>query len=298
MTDLYLGLGVMALVMLVAMVAVQQFLEAAPKALGDLLALLTVLVMFLYIRDLWDDMRLVRWLPYSNLIVVGNWLPVGCAILAGIAWQRLPNGSVRRLGLTAGVLLIGVYAAWYPLQGKRPECRDERVSGISLQTTPATCSAAAAATLLRQHGIEANESEMAELCLTRRGTYWKGLYRGLKLKTAGTEWDVQVFKSDVEHLRQTVGDGPAILLVGIDQRTEATDVYVRDWGWVPGVSHSVVLLGFDEEGDLEIGDPAVGREVWLEDDVRLLWSGKGLRLVRRTTEVPGYLTSAELAQVR
>src|SRR5260221_7046371 len=44
-------------------------------------------------------------------------------------------------------------------------------------------------TTLFRSGISATEQEMADLCITRRGTYWQGLYRGLKLKTAGTLWE-------------------------------------------------------------------------------------------------------------
>ena len=82
-------------------------------------------------------------------------------------------------------------AATWPLLGRTPACSERWDElGTCLQTTDYTCSPACAATLLKKYGIAATEQEMAELCLTRRGTSWQGLYRGLKLKTAGTDWDV------------------------------------------------------------------------------------------------------------
>ena len=121
---------------------------------------------------------------------------------------------------------------------------------------------------------------MATLCLTRAaGTSMHGLYRGLKLKTAGTGWDVAAFRGDVEPLRRE--SGPVILSVRLDPGPGVDARYERLWGWAPGVTHTVVLFGFRADGKTDVGDPAVGREHWREEDVRVLWHGDGLRLVRR-----------------
>ena len=54
---------------------------------------------------------------------------------------------------------------------------------MCLQTSQVTCPAAAWATLLRYHGIEVTEAEMAGLCLTGPdGALMLGLYRGLRVK--------------------------------------------------------------------------------------------------------------------
>ncbi len=55
----------------------------------------------------------------------------------------------------------------------------------------------------------------------------------------------------------------------------------NEWGWTPGVGHTVVVFGFTDDGRVEVGDPAVGREHWTVDDLRVLWNGEGLRFVRR-----------------
>lgn len=162
-----------------------------------------------------------------------------------------------------------------------PETNDRWRDGVCLQTSPATCSPAAAATLLRAHGIPATEREMAGLCLTREGgTAAHGLYRGLKLKTAGTPWDVEVIDTDAAGLR-AMSPGAAILTVRLD-RTPGTDSrYEQLWGWTPGVRHTVVFYRFTGDGKVEMGDPSVGRERWSAKDLGVLWHGEGMRLVRR-----------------
>ena len=155
---------------------------------------------------------------------------------------------------------------------------------MCVQTTPATCSPAAAATLLRAHGIAATEAEMAALCLTReRGTAALGLYRGLKLKTAGTPWDVEVFHTDPAGLRALVPAGPAILTVRFDPGPGIDPRYEQLWGWLPGVQHTVVVFGFTAaaDGKVEMGDPVAGREHWSAKDLSVLWHGEGMRLVKR-----------------
>lgn len=66
--------------------------------------------------------------------------------------------------------------------------------------------------------------------------------------------------------------------------SDATNVdprYAQEWGWIPGLRHAVVLFGKKADGNLDIGDPSVGREAWTVDDLRVLWHGQGLRLVPR-----------------
>jgi hypothetical protein len=106
-----------------------------------------------------------------------------------------------------------------------------------------------------------------------------GLYRGLKLKTRGTAWDVAVLSGDLETLRRE--PRPVILSVRLDPGPGVDARYERQWGWAAGVDHTVVFFGFREDDKTDVGDPAVGREHWREEDVRVLWHGKGLRLVPR-----------------
>ena len=67
------------------------------------LALLVVGALLLYIRTLWYDLRLASWLPFSNLIVLANWLPLLAAVLAGVAWEKTRGCSWRRYGTAAAL---------------------------------------------------------------------------------------------------------------------------------------------------------------------------------------------------
>jgi hypothetical protein len=249
----------------------------------DLITLVAVAGLFGYIRFLWFDPVLARWLPYSNLIVLGNWLPLFAAVIAGLVWQRIATAPLRRCVTTLGLVGSGVLAAVFPLLGSQPQCgnRWDQLR-TCLQTTRHTCSAASAAMLLDRYGISATEQEMAELCLTRRGTSWQGLYRGLKLKTAGTPWDVEVSAGSIDEVLTGEG-GPLILTVGLAAGFPADTPFTEEFGWVPGVSHSVLLERCSLNGSVVIADPAqeMCRENWSREQLEQLWRGYAFRLVPR-----------------
>jgi hypothetical protein len=75
------------------------------------------------------------------------------------------------------------------------------------------------------------------------------------------------------------GVGPVLL--SVELRPEVRTVReLQGAGWIVGVPHSIVLMGFIGEERVAIADPALGREIWALDDLRLLWHGEGVRLVR------------------
>jgi hypothetical protein len=283
MGDLVLGYGVLAGLALALFLATVRFSRGLTPRACDLAGGAVVALLFLYIRTLWFDVRLASWLPLSNLIVVGNWLPLLAAVLAGLVWRRCGGLSLRQRLALAQLAAAGGLAAAYPLLGGVPRCGDRWDKlGTCLQTTPYTCSPAAAATLLRRHGIAASEQEMAGLCLTRHGTSWQGLYRGLKLKTAGTRWDVQVCRVDADQLLRGNAE-PMILSVGLERGASADGAFTREFGWVPGVSHSVVLERVTSTGAAVIADPAseMCREQWDRETLEALCRGYAIRLVER-----------------
>ncbi|REJ81194.1 MAG: hypothetical protein DWQ34_17545 [Planctomycetota bacterium] len=280
MNDLYLAIVGMTILGFASFFSSRRLAAGLGRRRCDLLALLTVLCICAYIRWLWNDMRLVRLLPVSNLIIVGNWFLPLIGILAGLAWERIADSRWRRWTATVLLFTCGMYATVQPVLGKSPVC-DSRWSGqYCMQTTTATCSAAAAATLLNLHHIESDEQEMADLCLTRDGTTWKGLYRGLALKTAGTAWRVEVI-DNVEDALPTAGQPPVILCARLPAEISHDPrlaQYHTEWGWIPGTSHSVVVLQPVRDGQFLVHDPSIGIEVWTQADIDLLVHGKGLRL--------------------
>lgn len=280
MGDIYLGLLILVVFSTVTFGVGRAIgRRVSPRTVNGL-SLLTVVVLLAYIACVWDKTLLVGLLPFSNLIVLGNWFPLEASFLGGLASTQFGMPAWRR-GLTVvGLQLAGIWVVLFPLLGVAPQCGNVWSEDICLQTTKQTCSAASAATLLKLHGIDATEQELAELCLTRRGTNWMGLYRGLKKKTAGTDWDVEVFTGSADKLRTL--NSPAILSVGLASEAQADRFYQAELGWRPGMRHSVVLLGFVTDL-VEIGEPTpdVGRERWTSRDLQELYLGQGMRLVRR-----------------
>ena len=282
--DLICGCAIMAALAAGLFLLSAGLTRSFPRRTLTLLSLLVVFCLAYYIQNLWYDVRLARWFPFSSLVVLGNWLPLFAAVLAGIAWRSAADSRKRQSVVTGSLLATALYALVFPALGSAPACGNRwDKTGICLQTTNLTCSPACAATLLAAHGIQASEQEMAELCLTRRGTSWQGLYRGLKLKTAGTPWDVEVVACSIAELRKLSGR-PMILSVGLERGNPADTDYTREFGWVPGVNHSVVLHKFTSTGAAVISDPSIemSREQWDGPMLQTLWRGYALRLVRRT----------------
>jgi hypothetical protein len=275
--DLLIGVLIIGLLSAMLFIVSLRLSRALGDRLNNLLAIMIVTLIVGFVVHVQGRIALARVLPFSNLIVVSNWQPLLVSALAGLIWRRLPRQFWRRSIVTVALVGACLTSVYSPILAAPPTLQDRWDGDVCLQTSQASCTPAAAATLLSAHGIQATEQELALLCFTsNQGTNMLGLYRGLKLKTAGTAWDVYMFDhATIDDLR---GAGPAILSVELrDQRLER---HVQTWGWIPGVPHSVVFLGFIDETKVMIGDPSTGREVWTLDDLRLLWHGQGARLVR------------------
>ena len=226
--------------------------------------------------------QIARLLPYSNAIVLGNWIPIGGGFLAGLALGQETIPVRRRRGLAILILALSVYSvACCPLghlvigQAEPPQ------SGALQQNWRSSCGACCAALLLECHGIEASEPEMVRLCLTSpRGSPALGLYRGLKLKTAGTAWDVEVVTCGAEQLLEQ--RGPLL----VRERLPAFHtIGVRPQSWQRRPEHAVLLLGASDSEHIRILDPAAGIDqlvCWRMDDLRERWQGEALRLVPRS----------------
>ena len=284
MNDIYLGIAIILGGAAVLIAAGIQFNTRLSKAAAIAAVLVTMLALAAYVAFLRESALLARLLPFSNLIVVGNWLPLFGGLLAGIVFNRIPGGRVRRWLYVTMLMLACSYTLLAPLIGKAPLGGDYWTRDrIAIQTSDSSCSAACAATLLNTVGIRTTESEMIELCLTRNnGTMWYGLYRGLKLKTAGTAYDVELLKAKVSDLKSGALKGPLILSVRLDLKPGIDERYQKKWGWLPGVAHSVVFFKMIDDGKAaEMGDPSVGRERWGFEAIETLWHGDAMRLVKR-----------------
>lgn len=281
MLDLYLACFLVLAAMAGVFAGAYRLGKRAPRWLAHAAAIFSVAGLWLFHRYVLDEAFATKLLPFSNVLVLGNALPLFGAFLAGLAWARIQGSRLRKAFSVVPLLAVACYAMARPLSGATPKARDRWQKGVCMQTSFQSCGAACAATLLKAHGIEANEAEMIEACVTRdRGTLNHGLFRGLKRKTAGTAWDAEMFDGTLEDLRAPNG-APAILIVELPKDGNPDPRYEQEWGWIPGVRHSVVFYGFGEDGRLEIGDPAVGREFWHAEALKVLWQGQGLRLKKR-----------------
>jgi len=243
----------------------------------------TILLLAVYFWFLHGSLTLARWLPFSGVIILGNWSAIGVGLLAGVVLGSRGVRRWRRVGLFAVLVGLGLFSLFRPLLRSAPRLGPEEWTEgrVCLQSSPASCSACAGATLLDHYGIDTSEAEMAELCLTdRSGTPALGLYRGLGRKTAESPYRVAVVQCDVESLL-SADDWPVLLLCRLPDEDHPLFSHVRNWGWTPGAGHSVVVFSRFGAGGFDVGDPMVGRQVWTLRELQALWSGRAIQLVRR-----------------
>ncbi|HEX4793540.1 MAG TPA: hypothetical protein VH370_07100 [Humisphaera sp.] len=287
MLDVYLGILILLLISGLLFVAGLWIGKHVKPRTAVLLFMLTVFFLLAYQKFAADQLWLARILPFSNLVVIGNFFPPLVALAASFSLTALPKGVVRRSLLLIPFLALSWVGLVRTVFGAPPELGDRWIRDVCMQTSDASCSAAAAATLLHAapYHIESSEEEMARLCLTHSsgsradGTTMHGLYRGLKLKTAGTPWKPVPFHQALDELQKNF-PGPVILTVELQVGDPRAANYP---GWDPGLRHSVVLFRFLPDGRALMGDPdaELGRERWSLEDLSVLWHGDGIKLVRR-----------------
>lgn len=243
---------------------------------------LAVLAMIYFLFYATGQLFWAKWVPNSASIIYTNFAPIFAALAAGWA-LRLPKTPAWRRAILAILLAMGSTAAiLWPLLSiavrPAPEGGDQWKNGVAMQTSWATCSPAAAATLFRAEGIKVSESDLIPLCLTdSSGTPTLGLYRGIKLVSDQQDRSVEVMDETLNEM-WIRNDWPLLMAVELPYGVEDRR-YADQWGWIPGMGHSVVALGLTNDGQrLIVGDPSTGLEEWSKDDLRILWHGDGIRV--------------------
>jgi hypothetical protein len=281
--DLYLAASLIALISLGAMIVGTRVGRQASHRTQFIVQLSVLLVGILYTFCAWNRPVLTQLLPHTGLIVLANWHPVIGSFFAGMYFTSSRVMLCRRMLVGTATLGLAGYSIIAPLAGHPPECIPSSASRILVsQSTPHTCSAAVAASLLRLHGIPATEGTMAELCLTREGTHWLGVYRGLKLMTRNSRWDVVVQPFSCAAARR-LGRRPAIFAVNIDTEDIGTSV---EHGFCDNAGHSVLALGPSNGAGVVVFDPAptYGIETWNKAMFDCVSSGVMLSLVARSEQ--------------
>ena len=298
MVDLYLSLGIMISLCGLAGFAGANLQKRAGRAVVFSTELLVCLATAAYLQYLWDRPLLSRLLPFSSTVILGNWLPVVGSFFLGVYLKTERITQLRRVVLATVMVGISGYSLAKPMLGQPPSCVPSRNnSTLDFQTTNQTCSAACAASLLRMHGISASEDELARMCLTRRGTHWLGVYRGLKLKTANTNWDVVVEEVNPKDL---FGSNTNFGILAMSFQAPGEDQVVDpEWGFESNVGHTVLVLQSRAINSIDVFDPSpeYGHETWSTDVVASVKQSILLRLVPRDdSQLPLVVNLATLKQ--
>ena len=279
--DLWVAaLAIVALGLAIAAV-VYRASARAPGWVRNVAVAVLVGLLLLFGFRLADSVPMARLLPVTCLPVCGD-LAIPLAFPLAALLLRFPLPLWRRILLVSLLVMLALGTVLATLLRPTPTCANSWDDNVCLQTQTATCSAAAAATLLHHYGIAADEEEMARLCLTSgRGTTLHGLFRGLLVKTEGTPYRPRIGTTTVADL-QSSGHLPAIVSVALTAKTDRQDArYAKDWGWQIGVSHAVVILAFTDDDRVLMADPSVGQEHWNVGGLRDLLVGDCVWLGKR-----------------
>ncbi|MBB3209836.1 hypothetical protein FHS27_005676 [Rhodopirellula rubra] len=282
MTDLWIAIAVMFCMSIVGGIFAGGYAYASKGQLTILYLSLAVVAMIYFLLYASGQLYWAKLISSSAAIIYSNFAAIFAALAAGWAF-RLPRTPLwRRIILSALLAICSLAAIVWPLLSMAvrppPEGSDDPTGVVVEQTSWATCSPAAAATLLRAEGIDASESEMIPLCLTdSSGTPTLGLYRGVKIKAQQNGRDVSIVDQTLDELLES-DDWPVLLAVGLPYGEEDRR-YAEQWGWIPGMGHSVVALERvpDQDGIL-VADPSTGLERWTRSDLEVLWRGVGMRV--------------------
>lgn len=277
MVDLTVAIVIMVSISVLAFTLGLQTANDAPRRRAFAQGI-SVLLMVGYWAFLWNRPVLTRLLPGSDLVIVGNWLPLWGSFFLGLCLQSRSIPRWRKTLLFVPGVAFCFYSIVAPVLGQPPKClmlQEERL--LQQQTTPYTCSAACAASLLRLHNIQATESELARLSLTRTGTHWMGLYRGLNVKTHNTGWRVRVEEFEPSQLN-ALPCTPCILALQVDTSQFPEGV---DHGFKDNYGHSVLYLGRTGSDCIAVFDPSpdFGLELWDRKMIQCISGGVMLTLV-------------------
>ena len=281
MSDIWIAVIVMTFVSATAATISGRFLYTEKGQLVMLLLSLSVFATVLFQIYLTGQLFWARIVPDSAAIIYTSLAAVFAAMGAGWGWRLPKTPTWRRALIAVALAIVSLVTIVWPLLSMTlrppPEGQSKWEGPVAMQTSWATCSPAAAATLLSAEGIAVSEREMIPLCLTDyAGTPTLGLYRGVKLVANRNDRGVEIVDRSLENLLHD-NDWPVLMAVrlpfGVDDPR-----FTEEWGWIPGTGHSVVALGRSSDGGIVVADPATGLERWSESQLHILWQGNGLRV--------------------
>ncbi|MEM7473426.1 MAG: hypothetical protein AAF483_00395 [Planctomycetota bacterium] len=241
-----------------------------------------------------------EYLPHGSVLLFANTFLL-LAIFAGGLFFGLDDISIRRrqfftcvftLTATLGIGVVLLRPWIQPLHlADEGKWKDE----VCLQTHEASCAPAAAATLLGLHGVDANEREMAALCLSsKNGTYSLAAFRGIQVESQNAGLGTRALVCEPSLIDSVGIDArlPMLALVNYQDQLKfarggsSKNVYgsrSQTRSRLPQSEdrHAVVLLKRLPQGQFLVADPSVGKVIWAEDYFRNIWVGEGIYLVSK-----------------
>lgn len=210
---------------------------------------------------------LVRWQLLGPSLFSPDWyapveawwaVPFGFFLL-GAAARRVRTVVVRDVAAVCiglAFVFFGILAWHESFQDRTVLCGEPGDDGVCLQSTGWSCGAAAAAMYLHSFGIRTDERTMAERCRTTPffGTSISGMLRGLRPFVPVTA-DAPLY----DELR-----GPVLVVVKL------------------GIVGHWIVIDRATDREVQVRDPAGGRQVWPRGEFERRWTGVAVRA--RTAE--------------
>jgi hypothetical protein len=219
----------------------------------------------------------------SAALYWSNMTPVALGLTSGLVGHS--PGLRRRLRPVVTVCLMALAIGYVATPIARPilfplKLKTQALwkNGVCLQSHVASCAPAAAVTLLSEHGIDAHEGALADVCLSSTlGTAPLGLYRGLKTVASEHGYQARVAKRDPA-LWAISGQLPNVAIVKFES-IPGQPIRNRFLGSQTS-GHVVTILAQTDSGRWLIGDPAIGKISWSDDELRRRFTGEAIYLSR------------------
>jgi len=265
------AISLMVFIAVLAFLAGRKITRHTPQYLHIIILLICIALAMAYVVLARDSAWQIMCMPFTNTIIYGKWLFIIASFVAGLLSSSGIIRPLSRLILIPAMLLVGSMDFGEYVLYPKPPIGNIVIDSIIGQSSDATCSPAACATLLRLYHVEVLEKDMAEACLTtENGTPNQGIWRALKMYVPdGYKVSVARFH-DYNSL-------PFPLLVNMKLKSDDfnASIHYGQWGWKPAVPHTVVLLGRAENGKLLVADPATGMDLWDYQILDALWDKVG-----------------------
>ncbi|MCM2371387.1 cysteine peptidase family C39 domain-containing protein [Aporhodopirellula aestuarii] len=282
--DIELALAVIAMTVLTLLAyRLGHLWKLKSQRLENLVLAVSVGLAFLLAWSYFGRLVWAEAITSSSALYWSNVTPIALGFTSGLVGHTRGLRRAVRPFVTACLMILAVGYVATPIA--RPvlfpltlDPSPKWKNGICLQSHSASCAPAAAATLLKLNGVESREDVLADACLSSTlGTAPLGLYRGLK--TVANEHGLQTCvaaKDPTDWLQ--AGQLPNVALVSFEA-FPGQPIGNRFLGSRYS-GHVITVLGKTDGGRWLIGDPAVGRISWSDDELRRRITGEAIYLKR------------------